>query len=1404
MSKNKRWILKNSKKTLKIAAFLMLPAIPVKASISYDDVGKLIWQDDFDSLNSEYWTSDDGNGCAVGLCGWGNAELQAYHPDNVFIEAIGENNNALVLQARQEAYDDRNFTSGKINSENKVSVQYGLIEMRIKVPDLEQGLWPAAWMLGTSTLPWPAKGEIDMMEMGHNLASREGWLAYNNDSSDDNGPTPDINNYTGSNMIFYSDDACSDGNPTCAASLAWQNDNAYVSETPMNDRYVIYRTYWTESEMRFTIVDNGVEYDMYDSPFTLGDDLSAFKAPYYLLLNLAVGGNFTDSSVDSDITAPIPASMYIDYIRVYELDGQGSVNIGDQSVAESGTFGVFTDNAETTNKLEVDINSHIYLWDGNSSAGNEPAYEGDNVISWNVNTANVWFGSGIQSIQALDMSNFEEGELTFNIKIPADIDFRIGITDTYSNENWITFPANETVYGLERNGEWGKVTIPVSDIRGTLIALQSLQYPFAISSDPNNLPTSTFNYSIDNVLWTGGGEEEIVVEVEDKDSDGDGVIDTIDLCANTPTGSIVDAVGCAIPTSLISDNGNSSLVATANTELRAASLAFDGDMVTRWESKHGIDPSTLTIDLGGEFYLSEAVIYWEAANAKNYTIEASTDNENWDTITTYDEGTFGSRTDTLALSGLYRYVRMNATSRSEGNFWGYSIYEMEIYGVDSNLTDSSDDVDSDDNTNNDDNIDSGDNTNTDDNIDSGDGTNTDDGMDSDNGNNTDDGIDSGDNNSDDTQNTATITPLFDASTDLEQEISYDRGDALVTRFADRGRDRHAKEDQFQAYDHYISHYWTHRTAQVQFEDYAAKGGNNIVITFITEWKLDATEFRAWYRGVNTVAEYHGNLGGNVIELDSGTYDHDFNKISDDGDQYRYTLTIDEYRSLDGEYGPLEVGQGMEFELSQFLDFAPEGRDNYYGTTYLYIVGKGLVPWKTEGAFEDQNSLRENSYEIAESGWLGGNTTLPYNYSNESENHFMQMATNLSNVNGQAFVLGRRIHHTDFIDGSHDESDENGIFEEMVGLSGTHYVNRSCDGCHQRNGRAAPAELNESLDKWVFKVAQANGQADPNMGYVLQPNNTGIDDAEHGEGTVSIFAWTEENGLRSPNYSFSRYTPDLFSGRISPQLVGLGLLEAIDESTILALEDVNDSDSDGISGKAQRVEDPTTGQIHLGRFGWKAGKISLKHQIAGAFNTDMGVMSSVFPAPDCGKDQTTCGNEGAEIDDEDLNNLVKYVALLGVRAQRDIDDANVQQGKTLFNDIGCDSCHTPTMKTGEFHPYAELRNQTIQPYTDLLLHDMGEGLADNLGEGDANGAEWRTTPLWGLGLSACVTGGTTNPTGSQGDNECAAEHSYLHDGRARTIEEAILWHGGESQPANTAYQNLTDSDKAALLAFLNSL
>ena len=634
---------------------------------------------------------------------------------------------------------------------------------------------------------------------------------------------------------------------------------------------------------------------------------------------------------------------------------------------------------------------------------------------------------------------------------------------------------------------------------------------------------------------------------------------------------------------------------------------------------------------------------------------------------------------------------------------------------------------------------------------------------------------------------AAVVPLFDASTELEPVWIEDVGDAIVTSFADRGRDRHAREDQFQAYDHYLAQYWEYRTVQMRFVDRVAKGGDSIDVSVVSEWQLSIAEFRAWYRGINTVAEYWGNIAALATETGPGTFDLDHEHISDEGTQYRYTVTVDGAWVNDALV-PLQVGQFMEFENSQFLAGAPGERQNYYGTTGLYAVGVGgLVPWQATGP-------REGSEPIDEAGWLGGRTTLPYQYSSEPDNHFMQMATNLSSWNGQPFVRGRRVHHTDMVNGSHDENAANPVFSELAGLAGPRYVRPSCDSCHHRNGRAPVADPGESLDRWVIRVGTESGEPHPDLGRVLQPRAT----AGEGEGTAVIDRWEEADGLRTPVFAFTGVEPAQFSARLAPQLVGMGLLEAIPEEAVLAWEDPQDADGDGISGRAQRVED-TSGVLRLGRFGWKAGMPSVRAQVTAALNTDMGVMTADRPDPDCGEAQSGCGASGEELAEAHLDDLVRYVSLLGVRARRDLGDADALRGEVLFGELGCASCHRPEVETSAFHPLAELRSQRIHPYTDLLLHDLGPEMADSLGEGSASGAEWRTAPLWGIGLGACVTGGVAGSP-----EVCTPHETYLHDGRARSLEEAIRWHGGEGSASRDAFEALPGSDQAALVAFLRSL
>ena len=678
-----------------------------------------------------------------------------------------------------------------------------------------------------------------------------------------------------------------------------------------------------------------------------------------------------------------------------------------------------------------------------------------------------------------------------------------------------------------------------------------------------------------------------------------------------------------------------------------------------------------------------------------------------------------------------------------------------------------------------------------------------------------------DNNTSSNQNNGSQTntalkALFDENTVLEPIASYVREDGVVvTRIGDRGRDRHAKENtDNNRYDHYLAHYWEYRTARIQLEDYVPNGQSLIRATFITEAKLGAREFRVWFSGLTTPGQFHFNpqkeeekvsqLETGVKYIGKGTWNDDFVKVSEAGLQHKYELDIVNQWQNGGQFQPdLTVGTNMEFEVSQFLLSPPAGtRLNYYGTTFVYTIGQpDVVPFEWQRGVNKAGGSNDGT-PIGAKGLLGGKGTLGFNYSGEPAGRFMQMATNLSHSNAQPFVRGRRVHHTNFEDGVHDERADNPIWTEQIGKAGDHYINHSCAACHVRNGRALVADVGGSLDKWVFKVGDANGNADPQIGKVLQPEQSG---AGAHEGDVTLGAWTElANGLRSPNYIFSRGTPAQFSARIAPKIVGVGLLEAVPEVTILGMADPDDADGDGISGRAAGVTDPATGDLRLGRFGYKAGTFSVKHQAASALNTDIGVMTSLLPNPDCGSQQVNCGNAVQELADDQLDDLVKYLSLLGVPARRNYSGTS---GETIFDNIGCAACHTPTLTTSDFHPLAELRSQTIHPYSDLLLHDMGSGLADNLGEGDASGSEWRTTPLWGLGHDRSVMLGDAkaNDTVSlAGDANDVNRIGYLHDGRARTIDEAIRWHGGEALNAKNAYEALSETDKAKLLAFLNSL
>ncbi|MBC8382851.1 MAG: family 16 glycosylhydrolase [Candidatus Cloacimonetes bacterium] len=493
-----------------IITLFLLIILTFSVNLLLAQIGDVIWEENFENLDN--WIIETGNGA----WGWGNGELEYYHENNVEIAEIPNEpgNNALKITAIQESGPDivdqwgnpLNYTSGRLNTKSKVSIKYGVVETRVSVPDLDLGGWPAVWMLGTSNYGWPSCGEIDMMEMGAKQAFRDLHDEHNGGNGQNNST---VNQSVAANAIFFSEAAITPENPSGAASLSWDPDDDfcrpyYNYSDPLVNRFLTYRTYWDEDSLRFTVIDNDTEYDLYTEPFAIDSVSTEFQQPFYLIANLAIGGAFTDAYNLGDpgsglpVSMPFPAEMYIDYIRVMEWYGQGEVHIGPPEF-ESGTFGIFTDETPVNNSLQAGSTAEIYVWEGTLTDGSIPPYEGENGISW-ITTGLGWFGAGIMSTQPVNLYNFGEGFLKFMIKIPAHVAFQIGIIDAWGNQSYVEFPANQTAYGLERNGEWAQATIPVEDIRGDLIDLRMLSYEFVILE----VNGTQCEFAIDDIYWEGG------------------------------------------------------------------------------------------------------------------------------------------------------------------------------------------------------------------------------------------------------------------------------------------------------------------------------------------------------------------------------------------------------------------------------------------------------------------------------------------------------------------------------------------------------------------------------------------------------------------------------------------------------------------------------------------------------------------------------------------------------------------------------------------------------------------------------------------------------------------------------------------------------------------------------------
>ena len=836
-----------------------------------------------------------------------------------------------------------------------------------------------------------------------------------------------------------------------------------------------------------------------------------------------------------------------------------------------------------------------------------------------------------------------------------------------------------------------------------------------------------------------------------------------------------------------------------------ASLAIDGNVGTRWASSF-VDGAWIQFDFGAKTQIGYMKLVWENSYGKEYALQVSDDGQTWSQLRYVTNGKGGTE-EFYNLGANTRFIRMQGVARATQ--YGYSLFEAEFRTP----------------------------------------------------------------GSDNTMPTLATSPLkFPAGggglvplpgvQEPLEVLQFTLADGtLVTRFGARGLGRHARErgedwnepgfgpnetvdpatglpvDKGPGnYLPFVANYFKNRTWGMEILDNSRVAG--VTKPTITVNQYNTVDFlpggTAFFRAFDRpgVTGYGWMNNGELLVPNApcAPVAYPPNGLLGQGG---CTVRIKDYPGH-AALGPdgLPNGQTVparDLVAGDVIEMAPSmfttkeamaakgdtGGIRYYAGEWLYKVGTGLVPW-----YGVQPRL--NSAPLPPETLQGGTGSVSYDYADNGNYMFQQPHNNVGMQNMQRFVEGRRLIHTNFITGDHNEPG-NDRYTAAVGLQGQRFNQSACIGCHINNGRSpAPAAVNQRLDTMSVHAAvvDATGQQlpHPRYGTTVQMNArsaTGV--AQDWGNSVRVAGFDTQTvkladgtpiELRKPRLAFDGPVPPVYSPRSAQPMLGVGLLEAVPEADILARARAT-PDEDGVKGQPNYVYDPETGAVRLGRFGWKASKFSLRHQAASALLADMSVTSPVYRSRDCLAGSANCAASKAEpgISDAELRSISRYLGLLAVPAQRslasgfprgvaplpdlDVDPAQVAAGAKVFQGLRCSSCHTAEMKTGSGHELAEVRNQTIKPYTDLLLHDMGPGLADAYVEGQATGNLWRTAPLWGIGYTDRAMG-------------TAGKVGYLHDGRARNLTEAVMWHGGEAERARQRFAGLSAADRQALLAFLQSL
>lgn len=442
---------------LPVAACVGVAALALPAAVQAQAP---VWEENFDgnSINGNTWIFDVGTGCQIGICGWGNGELQYYtsRPENARVE-----NGNLVIEARRENFEGSPFTSARLKTEGRVHFKYGTLEARIKTPEVGNGLWPAYWMLGAIGV-WPDRGEIDIMEIGHVDGSAAGMA-----------------------------------NRRVGGAVHWNYGGGHASHgdfadfpTDLHDDYRTYRMTWDPAFIRVTV--DGLQYFEMAISDIEGASLHEFHRPHFLLLNLAVGGTYTGIADPDGITAPLPGRMLVDWIRLYQDHPDSELQIGGNSAVSAGRFGVYSEQSGLAGALDFGSDADLFVWNNLAPISAAP-FEGNEAMAFRA-SAGQWFGLGILT-DYRNMRAYGGGSLKFHMRTTTPATFKIGVNTSFG-DSWVDFTAGGPNYGLVRDGQWHQVTIPFSAFYD--LDLHAVKQMFMVVADP---PAQDVELFIDNVYY---------------------------------------------------------------------------------------------------------------------------------------------------------------------------------------------------------------------------------------------------------------------------------------------------------------------------------------------------------------------------------------------------------------------------------------------------------------------------------------------------------------------------------------------------------------------------------------------------------------------------------------------------------------------------------------------------------------------------------------------------------------------------------------------------------------------------------------------------------------------------------------------------------------------------------------